>query len=479
MSKFYVCTSIPYVNADPHIGFAMELLYADVLARRARINGDDVIFSTGTDEHGGKIAEKAEEAGLEPKEFTDQVSQRFKDLTGLLNISNNRFIRTTDISHEQRAQLIWKALDKDIYKSKYVGWYCTGDEAFFTETEVNANNGVCPNHNRPYEKIEEENYFFKMSAYSKQIKEVIETDKYRIVPSTKRNEILGILKEGLDDISISRPKEKIGWGIPVPGDKEQVMYVWFEALMNYITVLGYPENKDFKDFWPANVQVIGKDIIRFHAGVWPAMLMSLKVELPGTLYVHSFITVDGKKMSKSLGNVIHPEEIVNKYGIDAFRYYFLRHVPSYEDGDFSWERMEAAYNNELANELGNAVQRTASMIQRYLEGKVGAIPEAQHDISQYEAALADCRFDRALDEVWEQVRGINQYIDQEKPWVIAKEDDPGHLREVLAYQASSLLAIASLLEPFLPETSAKITEVFRAEIIEPIEGTLFPKHEEK
>lgn len=479
MSKYYVCTSIPYVNADPHIGFAMELLYGDVLARKARLDGNDVIFSTGTDEHGGKIAEKAEEAGIEPKAFTDQVSQRFKDLAGLLNISNNRFIRTTDISHEQRAQLIWKALEKDIYKSKYVGWYCTGDEAFFTETEVKANDGICPNHNRPYEKIEEENYFFKMSAYSKQINEVISKDQYRIIPATRKNEILSVLKDGLDDISISRPKEKIGWGIPVPGDPDHVMYVWFEALMNYITVLGYPENKDFKDYWPANVQVIGKDIIRHHAGIWPAMLMSLGVDLPKTLYVHSFITVGGKKMSKSLGNVIHPEQIVNKYGIDAFRYYFLRHVPSYEDGDFSWERMETAYNNELANELGNAVQRTASMIQRYLEGRVGEIPDSQHDISQYEAALADCRFDRALDEVWEQVRGINQYIDQEKPWEIAKEDDKEHLREVLAYQSSSLLEIADLLQPFLPDTSDRIKQVFSAEVIKPIEGTLFPKHEEK
>jgi methionyl-tRNA synthetase len=477
MAKYYVSTSIPYVNGDPHIGFAMELLYGDVLARRARQQGDEVIFSTGTDEHGGKVAEKAAEQGLEIKAYTDQISQRFRELGVLLNVSTNRFIRTTDPGHEQRAKLIWQSLEKDIYKGKYVGWYCTGDEAFFTETEVKANKGICPNHNRPYEKIEEENYFFKLSSYTKSIIKAIDSGEFLIVPETRRNEILSVLKDGLDDISVSRRKDKIGWGIPVPGDAEQVMYVWFEALMNYITVLGYPEHNDFKQFWPAQVQVIGKDIIRFHATVWPSMLMSLGLPFPKQLYVHGFITVEGKKMSKTLGNVVHPADIVEKYGVDAFRYYFLRHVPSYEDGDFSWQRLEAAYNNELANELGNAVQRTVVMLQKYQNGAVGDVPPAEHDIAQYEAALAACRFDRALDDVWEQVRGLNQYIDEEKPWVIAKEGDQEHLREVLAYQVSSLLNIAELLEPFLPDTAGKIKAVFKDETVRPTEGTLFPKHE--
>jgi methionyl-tRNA synthetase len=477
MSKYYVTTSIPYVNADPHIGFAMELLYADVLARRARQQGSEVIFATGTDEHGGKIAEKAAEQGITPKEFTDQISQRFQELGKLLKISNNRFIRTTDAGHEQRAQLIWKSLAKDIYKGKYTGWYCTGDEAFFTEKEVKANNGVCPNHNRPYEKIEEENYFFKLSTYSQSITEAIQTGKLQIVPETRRNEILQVLKDGLEDLSISRPKDKITWGIPVPGDAKQVMYVWFEALMNYITVLGYPEHADFKSYWPANTQIIGKDIIRFHAAVWPAMLMSLGVDLPRQLYVHGFITVEGKKMSKSIGNVIRPADIIDKYGLDALRYYFMRHIPSYEDGDFSWERMEAAYNNELANELGNAVQRTAAMIQKYQAGQIGEVKPAGHDVSKYDAALDACRFDRALDEVWEHIRGLNQYIDEEKPWVIAKEGDADHLQEVLAYQVGSLLSIADLLEPFMPDTVAKIRAIFSTGRIEMGEGTLFPKHE--
>lgn len=477
MSNYYVTTSIPYVNGEPHLGHAMEFVMADVLARRARIAGNDVIFSTGTDEHGGKIAEKAAELKLEPKALADQMSLRFSQLAEKLNISNDRFIRTTDPGHEQRAQIIWKAIKKDIYKDKYIGWYCTGDEAFFSETEVKANNGVCPNHDRPYEKIEEENYFFKLSSYNDKIREAIESGDFVILPETRRNEVLGILKEGLSDISVSRPKDKIGWGIAVPGDTKQVMYVWFEALMNYITVLGYPEHQDFKNFWPANVQIIGKDIIRFHAAIWPAMLFSLGIDLPKTLYVHGFINIEGKKMSKSLGNYLSPDEVIDKYGADAFRYFFLRHIPSYNDGDFSWQAFESSYNNELANELGNAVQRTVAMAQKYQEGLIGDMPSAEHDIAQYQQAMANCRFDKALDEVWEQVRGLNQYIDEEKPWKIAQDGDGEHLREVLAYQASALLSIAGLLEPFLPETASKIKAIFDDGVVHPIEGTLFPKHD--
>lgn len=477
--NYYVTTSIPYVNGEPHLGHAMEFIMADVLARYARGSGKTVIYSTGTDEHGGKIAEKAAELGKTPQALADDMSQKFRDLAVKLNISNDRFIRTTDKAHEDRAQLVWKALEKDIYKHSYEGWYCTGDEAFFTETEVKANNGVCPNHNRPYERIKEENYFLKLSAYGDRIKTAIESGEFVIVPKTRRNEILSLLEEGLEDISISRPADKISWGVPVPTDKEQVMYVWFEALLNYITVLGYPEHDDFKNFWPADVQVIGKDIIRFHAAIWPAILMGLKLPLAKQLYVHGFINVDGKKMSKSLGNYVSPDDIINKYGADAFRYYFLRHVPSYGDGDFSWEVFDAAYNNELANELGNAVQRTVAMIQKYQQGLIGDIPEPKHDTSKYHQALAGCQFDRALDEVWEQVRGLNQYIDEEKPWVIANSGDDDHLREVLAYQASCLLEIAELLKPFLPETAGKIEGVFNEGIIRPIDGTLFPKFDTK
>lgn len=473
--NYYVTTSIPYVNGDPHIGFAMELIQADVLARAARAQGKPTIFSTGSDEHGQKIAEKAAELGLTPQQLTDQISTKFRDLQKLLNISNDRFIRTTDKGHEQRAQLIWKALEKDIYKSKYVGWYDVRQEEFVPESKADPAR-MKAEHPQAYRRIEEENYFFKLSNYTDQILAKIESGEFTILPETKRNEIISVLKEGLEDISISRPKEKLEWGIPVPGDKTQVMYVWFEALMNYLTVLGYPEHKDYKEYWPANVQVIGKDIIRFHAAIWPAMLMSLNVPLPEKLFVHGFINVDGQKMSKSIGNVISPTDIVGKYGVDAFRYFFLRHIPSYNDGDFTWDVFEKAYNNELANELGNAVQRTAAMIQRYQDGIIGDIPVAQHDNARVEEAIELCRFDRALDEIWDQVRGLNQYIEEEKPWEIAKnKDDEDHLREVLAYQAGCLLEIAELLVPFLPETAEKIRNVFSEGVIRPIEGTLFPK----
>jgi methionyl-tRNA synthetase len=336
---------------------------------------------------------------------------------------------------------------------------------------------MIPVHHEAYLMLVVEIYFFKLSNYTDRIREAIEQNEFVVTPGTRRNEILSLLRDGLDDISISRPKDKLEWGIPVPGDNKQIMYVWFEALMNYITVLGYPEHKDFKTFWPANVQIIGKDILRFHAAIWPAMLMSLGLPLPKQLFVHGFITMNGEKMSKSIGNVVDPQEILAKYGTDPFRYYFLRHIPSYEDGDFSWDAFEAAYNNELANELGNAVQRTLAMVQKYQNGIIGHMPESGHDVAQYHEALAECRFDRALDEAWDQIRGLNRYIDETKPWAIAKTGDAEHLREVLAYQAAGLLQIADLLEPFMPDTSVKIRNIFSEGIIRPIEGTLFPKEE--
>lgn len=450
---------------------------ADVLARYHRRLGDQVVYSTGTDEHGGKIAEKATEIKLSPQEFSDQVSQHFRDLLKLINISNDRFIRTTNPGHEQRAQIIWKNLSQYIYKGTYSGWYCTGHEAYIPEEVVKANKGICPEHNRPYEQLKEENYFFKLTGFARQIRQAIETDQLRVIPQSRKHEILSLMESGLEDTSISRPKDKISWGIPVPGDETQVMYVWFEALMNYITVLGYPEHVDFKNYWPADVQVIGKDILRFHAAVWPAMLMGLGLPLPKTLYVHGFVTVDGKKMSKTLGNVVAPKDVVAKFGVDGFRYFFLRHIPSYEDGDFSWAKLEAAYNNELADQLGNAVSRTSAMVAKYQKGVIGEIPAPKHDIGSYQRAMADCRFDRALEEVWEQVRGFNQYVDETKPWEIAKTDDEVHMREVLASMAANLLEIAELLEPFMPDTAGKINNTFGTGILQPLPGPLFPKQE--
>lgn len=474
--KYYVTTSIPYVNGEPHVGHALEFVMADVLARAARQRGDEVIFSTGADEHGSKVKQTAEKLGLKPEQLADKMTGQFMKLLKELNISNDRFIRTTDPNHEKRAQIVWKALQKDIYKATYTGWYDVKEEEFVPEGKADPER-MKPEHPQAYQKLEEENYFLKLSKYNDKILDAIESGAFKIVPETRRNEILAVLKEGLEDISISRPKEKLDWGVPVPGDSSQVMYVWFEALLNYITVLGYPEHQDFKEYWPAEVQVIGKDIIRFHAAIWPGILMGLDVPLPKQLYVHGHITLDGKKMSKSLGNVVAPGEIIGRYGIDAFRYYFLRHIPSYNDGDFSWDAFEAAYNNELANELGNAVQRTAAMIERYQDGIIGDTPAAEHDSEPIGEAIAECRFDRALDHIWDQVRGLNQYIDTEKPWVIAKDGDKDHLREVLAYQVSCLLEIAELLTPFLPETAQKIKHIFESGTVKLPEGTLFPKAE--
>lgn len=475
MSNYFITTSIPYVNGEPHLGHAMEFVMADVLARYSRQQGTPTIFSIGTDEHGGKNAEKAAEMGITPQQFVDQNSAKFAELATSLNISHDRFIRTTDKSHEDRSKIIWKNLSEYIYKGKYIGLYCTGCEEYKTEAYAKETNGICPDHNRAYEKLEEDNYFLKLSSFNDQIKHAIESGSFRVVPKSRKNEILSVLNEGLEDISISRPKEKIDWGIPVPNDPGQTMYVWFEALLNYITVLGYPEHEDFKKFWPANVQVVGKGILRFHAAIWPGILLGLGLPLPKILYVHGYVTINGGKMSKSLGNVVNPKEIIEKYSADVFRYFFLKHVPSYDDGDFTWERLDAAYNGELANELGNAVSRTAAMIQKYQDGVIGDMPAPEHDISDYQEALEVCKFDRALDAVWEQVRGLNQYIDEEKPWSVAKEDDDEHLQQVLAYMCSCLMEIADMLVPFMPETAAKISGIFKEGFLRPIEGTLFPR----
>ncbi|MCA9323955.1 methionine--tRNA ligase [Candidatus Saccharibacteria bacterium] len=477
MSKFYVCTAIPYVNAKAHIGHAMDFLYADILARYHRAQGDDVKFSIGTDEHGAKIAEKAVENKVTPQEYTDKIVPLWKDFAERLDLSNDYFIRTTDHEHEERAGLIWENLSQYIYKGSYAGWYCVGCEEYKTEQHVKDTNGTCPEHNRPYDKLEEENYFFKLSSFSDQVKKATESDSLRIIPEFRKREIINVINEGLQDISISRPADKISWGIPVPHDPKQVMYVWFEALMNYITVLGYPDSADFTTYWPADVQVIGKDILRFHAAIWPAMLLALGLPLPKVLYSHGHVGSGGQKMSKTLGNVIDPLEAIEKHGVDAFRYFFARHISSYDDGDFTWEKFEEAYNNELANELGNAVSRVAAMIVKYQEGVIGDIPPAEHDTNRYHEALSECRFDRALEEIWEQVRGLNQYIDEEKPWEVAKEGDSEQLQEVLAYMASALLEIAELLVPFMPQTAEKIKGVFAEGIIRQLDGPLFPKEQ--
>jgi len=475
--KTFITSSIPYVNGPPHLGHAMEFTMVDVLARYSRLKGDEVILSIGTDEHGGKIAEKAESMNLTPIELANKNSQEFERLAKTLEISYDRFIRTTDKDHEDRVQKIWLSIKDDLYKKQYQGWYCPGDEAFFSEAVVKRNNNICPEHNRPYEKVIEENYFFKLSKYNKQIQEIITSNQFLVIPETKRNEILSLLDEGLEDISVSRPKSKIYWGIPVPDDDSQVIYVWFEALLNYITVLGFPDKQDFKDYWPASYQVVGKDIIRFHAAIWPAILMSLKVATPKKLYVHGFINVDNLKMSKSLGNSVDPFGIVDKYSADTFRYYFLRHIPSYDDGNFSWESINEVYNSDLGNELGNAVQRTAVMVQNYLNGELPDIdPKLKYD-QEISGLIEDCRFDKALEQIWLRIKNLNQFIEEQKPWQLFKTGEQDKLSEVLNSQINSLRYIAYLLKPFMPEVSDKISKTFGDKLLSLSKQTLFPREE--
>lgn len=475
-NRFYVTTSIPYINGEPHLGHAMEFLAADVLARYARGQKQEVIYSTGTDEHGIKVAETAEKQGIKPKELADQNAVKFRELLTQLNISNDRFVRTSDKAHGQRAQMIWKNLQADIYKGKYIGWYDVRQEEFVPESQLDPER-TKPEHPKAYRRIEEENYFFKLSKYSDKILAAIESNELHIMPGNRRNEIVALLRDGLEDISISRPKEKIAWGVAVPGDTSQVMYVWFEALMNYITVLGYPEHDDFKHFWPADYQVIGKDILRFHAAIWPGMLLALGLPLQKNLYVHGFVNINGAKMSKSDGNVVAPAEIIDTYGVEAFRYYFLRKIPSYNDGDFSWDLFDRAYHGELAAGLGNAVQRTVVMIEKYQDGLIGDIPPAVHDSAGYHEAVRACRFDKAMDEVWEQVRGLNQYIDEQKPWEIAKRGEADHLSEVLTYMTGCLIEIADLLKPLLPDTAQAIHNIFNEGVLRKPKTVLFPRIE--
>ena len=478
----YITTAIPYVNGKPHIGHAMDYLLADVWARYQRQLGKVVRFQTGVDEHGNKIAAKAAELGMTPQQYTDSVYGSFLDFIQRLEVDSTDFIRTTDIKHKAAVQYIWQQLEKAglIYKGSYEGWYCQGCEAFITDKEAADNNGICPDHQTPYQRLSEENYYFKASAFTLDITKAIESGKMKIVPNFRKKEFLELIKDGLADVSVSRPAKSLSWGVPVPSDPNQIMYVWLDALSNYITVLGYPSDPLWKDFWPADVQVVGKDILRFHAGIWPAMLLALGLPLPKTLLVHGHITSGGAKMSKSIGNVVDPIEILDNFGPEALRYFFLRHIPTQDDGDFSWDRFEASYNGELGNDLGNLVQRVAAMANRYQAGVLGDLPPSRHDMGPYRAAIESLEFNRALDEVWVIVRALNQYIDRVKPWEVAKRRESDveaetHLAEILAHAAGTLLQVADLLLPFLPTTARSIKNIFASGVVPADVQPLFPK----
>lgn len=478
--KLYITTAIPYVNARPHIGTALDQLVADIWARYQRQNDREVRYQVGVDEHGNKIAAKAKANSQEPQAYVDGMFGEFDSLFKALGTSHTDFVRTTDSHHRGAVQYIWQKLQPYIYKASYEGWYCEGCESFVTDKEAAANNGVCPDHQTNYQRLSEENYYLKASAFTDKVREAIETNRMKIVPEFRKKEFLELIKDGLQDVSISRPRKNLSWGVSVPGDDSQVMYVWVDALSNYLTVLGYPDNEDWKNYWPANIQVVGKDILRFHAGIWPAMLLGLEMPLPKMLLVHGFVNVNGAKMSKSIGNVVDPVELIEQYGQDAFRYYFSRHIPTQDDGDFSYESFENAYNNELGNDLGNLVQRVASMITRYQSGVIGDVAAGEHDMGPYRSAMESLEFNKALDEVWVTVRSLNRYIDTVEPWKVAKKRDSdteaeAHLAEILAHSVASIEQIAHMLKPFMPKAAEAILNTFSGGVVKADAPILFPK----
>lgn len=455
--KFYVTTSIVYTNAPPHIGFAFESVQADVIARYYRLLGKEVFFLTGTDEHGAKVAKAAEEEGKKPKEFVDGIAKKVKDFKKSLNLSNDDFIRTTDKKrHWPSVGKIWLKLKKngDIYKKKYKGLYCPGCEAFITKKDLK--NGKCFIHKKEPEIIEEENYFFRLSKYSKKIEKIINTNIIKIIPETRKNENLSFIKQGLEDVSFSRPRKDLKWGIPVPGDSTQTIYVWADALTNYISALSYSQNsKKFQKFWPADVHCIGKDIQKFHCLIWPGMLLSLRLPLPKTIFVHGFITVANQKMSKSLGNVIDPFKLAKKYGTDPVRYFLLREIPPTKDGDFTYEKFEDRYNADLANGLGNLVARVLTLAEKLdieqTEPSSTARAFLDTPRKKYKDALKDFKFNEALVAIWEIIGNFDRHIEREEPWKGGK-----NAIQVVSDSLFALKEICTLLQPFLPETSERI-----------------------
>jgi methionyl-tRNA synthetase len=464
--KFYITTAIDYVNGSPHIGHSLEKIQADVLARYARAKGQRVFFLTGTDEHGTKIQKAAAQNNISPKKLVDANSKEFKALKKVLNLSWDDFIRTTDSKkHWPGVFKIWNEINKsgDIYKRTYRGLYCSGCESFKSDSDLV--NGKCPLHDKEPELVEEDNYFFKLSAYSKILKKKIEDKEIEIVPQWRAKEILSLIEKGLEDVSFSRPKEKLAWGIPVPGDDSQVIYVWVDALTNYISAVGYGrDEKEFEEWWPADVQVVGKDILRFHAAIWPAMLLSAKLPLPKRLFVHGFINVEGQKMSKSIGNIISPRELVEKYGVDSVRYYFLREISPFDDGDYSENKFRERHNADLAHGLGNFAARTLGVTERFarpikndfktidlvLEQRIKTV---QKNVDNF---LYQFKFNEALAEIWSLISFGDSYVNDKKPW---SQELPETEKEKTLFNLLVLLnSVGVLLTPFLPDTSKKITQ---------------------
>ncbi|HEY4502891.1 MAG TPA: methionine--tRNA ligase [Candidatus Paceibacterota bacterium] len=460
--SFYITTTIPYVNADPHIGFALELVQADVIARYKRLTGKQVFFSTGTDEYGQKIWEASEKEGKDVQDYVDFYAQKFLDLKKVLDLSYDNFIRTTSKGNIAAAQEFWRLCEKkgDIYKSKYVGIYCVGCETFYTEKDLLE--GKCPIHLTSPERVEEENYFFKLSKYKKELLEYLNKEK-SIIPEWRRKEALDFVQNSMEDFSISRNKERVSWGIPIPGDDTQVMYVWFGAFVNYISTLGWPDNTDnFEKFWinGEKVQMAGKDMVKFQSVMWQGMLISAGLPATDTVIYHGFITGEGGiKMSKSLGNVISPNDIVKEYGTDALRYFLLREISPFEDSPFTMERFKDAYNAGLANGLGNLTSRILTLSEKYLE-KCPEIPESS-DLTEYFSFFEKFDIKQATDYVWSKIAELDKYIQETEPFKVIKVDEAKG-KELISDMVVRLYTIARMLNPIMPETNVLLKKLIKA-----------------
>lgn len=462
MNKFYVTTPIYYVNDKPHIGHAYTTVVADVLARWQRQNDIETFFLTGTDEHGTKVAQSAAAQNKTPQEFCDEISAIFQDRWQNLNISNDDFIRTTSERHVRRVQEIFTKLKNArtptgrevIYEGTYEGLYCTGCEKFLTDKELV--NGQCPDHNTSPEKLSEKNYFFRLSDYKEIIREKIKSDEIKILPESRKNEALATL-EFMDDFSVSR--ETVQWGIDLPFDSSQKSYVWVDALSNYLTAIGYPDDENYQKWWPANVQLMAQDILKFHTIYWPAMLLSLDLPLPQVMYIHGFFTIDGQKMSKSLGNVIDPKDLVEQYGAAATRYLLLSQFSFGQESDIQVERFPEKYNSDLANGLGNLVARTSNLLEKNnieLSLKPGSDAELKKD---FDDKMSAYKFNEALDVLWNRLHECDEIITKTQPWKII---DPTEVKKVLEPIARHILNVADLLRPFIPTVAQKIIEQFSA-----------------
>jgi len=485
MPKFYLTTAIDYVNSLPHVGTAYEKIAADAIARYKRLAGFDTRFLMGNDEHSTNVEKAAREKGLDPKVYCDQMAEAFQAVWKRLDISYDDFIRTTEPRHVKGVQALFRAIVDagDVYKGKYEGHYCVSCERFYPEKDLE--DGKCPIHHTVPQWVSEENYFFKLSAYGPRLLEHIRKHPEFIVPESRRNEIVNVIEGGLEDISVSRAS--VAWGIPLPNDPDHTIYVWFDALINYITGVGYPDPKgDFSRYWPADLHVIGKDITRFHCIIWPAMLLSAKLPLPTKILGHGWVNFHGEKLSKSLGNIVNPLDIVDRWGADALRYYLLKEVPLFRDGDFAWELFIDRYNADLANDWGNLFTRTVSMIHRYRAGRLavagaavgagggGGDPAAEpieglgdliaESLREYAAAMERYEIDKGIEAAWSVIRRSNRLVEEKAPWNLAK--DPARAAELDALLATLVVAlqhVALMLYPVMPTKAREVWETLRLE----------------